>query len=297
MATTILKPAWSQPSIYLLPLLTVTHNRQMDERVQAIDSALEVHWRLFGTYPGASLHEEHGLLWFESPIATLPYNGIIGTRLAPPIRIEAVAHAMVDHFARRHVPFFWLGRPSDAAPGFAAAVTDAGLRFAETITGMDLDLADWAAPEPASDAEIVEVDAEGALSDGLRDYERLSSGYWGIEDDQRPISTALTRHYLGERNPGYRLVAYLDGRPVGKVFVQVVGMPEWTMIAGLAVIPGARGQGVARSLVQEALTRAQAAGARRLVLHSTQMALPLFERLGFAARCEFGLHTTAEMFH
>jgi ribosomal protein S18 acetylase RimI-like enzyme len=269
----------------------------MDERVQAIDSALEVHWRLFGTYPGASLHEEHGLLWFESPIATLPYNGIIGTRLAGPIKIEAVAHAMIDHFARRHVPFFWLGRPSDSAPGFAGAMTEAGLRFTETITGMDLDLADWAAPQPPSAAEIVEVDSEGILSDGLRDYERLTSGYWGIEDDQRPLATALTRYYLGARNPGYRLVAYLDGRPVGKVFVQLLGMPQWTMIAGLAVIPGARGQGVARLLVQEALRRSQEAGAGRVVLHSTRMAMPLFDGLGFTARCEFGLHTTAEMFH
>jgi GNAT superfamily N-acetyltransferase len=275
----------------------MAHNRQMDERVRAIDTALESHWRLFGTYPGASLHEEHGLLWFESPIATLPYNGIIGTRLAPPIGIEAIAHAMVDHFARRQVPFFWLSRPSDSAPGFAAAVTDAGLRFAETITGMDLDLADWSAPPRASDAEIVEVDAEGVMSDRLRDYERLSSGYWGIEDDQRPISTALTRHYLAERNPGYRLVAYLEGRPVGKVFVQLLGLSAWTMIAGLAVIPGARGQGVARSLVCEALNRSRSAGAGRMVLHSTRMALPLFDGLGFAARCEFGLHTTAEMFH
>lgn len=269
----------------------------MDDRTATIDAALEAHWRLFGTYPGASLHEEHGLLWFESPIASLPYNGIIGTRMASPIALDAVAHAMVDHFARRHVPFLWLGRPSDVAPGFTDAMERAGLAFIETLAGMDLDLGDWSATETNPDIDIREVDREGVLNDGVRDYEGLNSGYWGIADDPRPFARTITRHFLGKRNPGFRLVAYVERHAVGKVFVQLAGMPEWVMVAGLAVIPAARGAGVAQALVSEAIARAQDAGATRLVAHATELARPTLERVGLVARCEFPLHATHEMFH
>lgn len=269
----------------------------MDDRTLTIDSALETHWRLFGSYPGASLHEEHGLLWFESAIASLPYNGIIGTRMSSPIALDAIAHAMVDHFERRHVPFFWLGRPSDVAPGFAEAMQHAGLGFIETLAGMDLDIGDWSAPETDPDIEIREVDRDGVLTDGLRDYEGLNSGYWGIADDPRPLARAVTRHFLGERNPGFRLVAYVERHAVGKVYVQLAGMPEWVMVAGLGVIPAARGAGVAQALVNAAIARVQEAGAERVVLHATELARPTFERVGFTVRCDFPLHATSEMFH
>lgn len=229
--------------------------------------------------------------------ASLPYNGIIGTQMASPIALDAMAHGMVDHFARRHVPFFWLGRPSDVAPGFAEAMDHAGLAFVETLAGMDLDLADSSAAEVAPEIDIREVDREGVLNDGVRDYERLNSGYWGITDDPRPLARAITRYFLGDRNPGFRLVAYVQRHAVGKVFVQLAGMPAWAMVAGLGVIPAARGAGVARALVNAAIARVREAGAERVVVHSTEMARPMFERVGFTARCDFPLHATSEMFH
>jgi hypothetical protein len=34
-------------------------------------------WSTFGRGPGCSLHEEDELLWFETPIPIIPYNGIL----------------------------------------------------------------------------------------------------------------------------------------------------------------------------------------------------------------------------
>ena len=50
--------------------------------ISAISNAFTSHWRMFGLYPGAELHEEDGVLWYRSPIRHLPYNAVIQTRVA-----------------------------------------------------------------------------------------------------------------------------------------------------------------------------------------------------------------------
>ena len=37
-------------------------------------------WSNFGCGPGCSLHDEGDILWFETPIPIIPYNGILNFR-------------------------------------------------------------------------------------------------------------------------------------------------------------------------------------------------------------------------
>ena len=46
-----------------------------------IEEAFAAHWSLFGRWPKGELHDERGVLWFETPIAHLPYNGVLRTRM------------------------------------------------------------------------------------------------------------------------------------------------------------------------------------------------------------------------
>jgi len=171
-----------------------------------------------------------------------------------------------------------------------------GLDLVETAIGMDLDLDGWRAEPNRSAALIRAVDRPDSPAGGLHDYEELIRTYWSVPDDARHHIETLNRHWMGARNPGMRLVAYLDGRPVGKCFVRLEDLPDWISIYGVAVRPEARGNGIATAIMNEAIDLGAARGARRVVLHSSEMAHAMYRRLGFAERCELPVFATAALF-
>ena len=214
------------------------------DRTAAIEAAFERHWRHFGLYPGASLRDEHGVLWFESPIRALPYNGIIRTRIPADADADAVITAIAATFRSRDVPFMWIHRPSDQPIDLGHRLAVQGLDLVEEAFGMDLDLEDWQPDPGTSRAEIRAVDTPGT-EQGLHDYEELIRTYWSVPEEERHLVETLNRYWIDDRNPGLRLVAYLDGEPVGKTFVNLEDVPAWVAIYGVAVKPEARGQGIA----------------------------------------------------
>ena len=78
----------------------------------------------------------------------------------------------------------------------------------------------------------------------------------------------------------HHLLAEADGAPVG--------VARWRIVDGavklerFAVVPEARGRGVARALVAHALADARAKGHRRFVLHAQTYVAGLYASFGFA---------------
>jgi GNAT superfamily N-acetyltransferase len=269
---------------------------RMSDRVGDIEAAFERHWRHFGGYPGATLRDEDGVLWFESPIRHLPYNLVIRTRIAPEPDADGVIARIAATFRDRGVPFMWIQRPSDSPGDLDRRLPAHGLDLVETATGMDLDLDGWTPDPNRGDAQLVHVDTPGADPQGLSDYEELIRTYWSVPEDERRMIRTLNRHWTGERSPGIRLVAYLDGQPVGKLFANFEDMPRWLAIYGVAVKAEARGRGVATALMNEAIVRGQAAGAAKCILHSSSMARSMYTRMGFVERCQMPVFATGAIF-
>lgn len=266
------------------------------ERVAAIEAAFERQWRHFGGYPGASLHDEDGVLWFESPIRHLPYNWVIRTRIAGDADPDPIIGSVAARFQARDVPFMWIQQPSDRPVDLDRRLSVHGLDLVETATGMDLDLDGWHAEPNRSGAELRQVDAPAEDERGLSDYAELIRTYWSVPEDERHMIETLNRHHLGERNPGFRLVAYVEGHPVAKLFCNTEDLPAWIAIYGVAVRPEARGRGVATALMNETVSKGVAAGARRCVLHSSSMALSMYRRMGFVERCLLPVFATGPLF-
>jgi GNAT superfamily N-acetyltransferase len=266
------------------------------ERVAAIEAAFERHWRHFGGYPGASLHDEDGVLWFASPIPYLPYNWVIRTSIPSQLAADAVIERVASSFRARDVPYMWVHRPSDRPTDLGHRLAHQGLDLVETALGMDLDLDGWLPEAPSVDVELRQVDAPGADPDGLHHYEELIRTYWSVPEAARHLIEGLNRHWTGERNPGARLVAYMDGVPVGKCFANLEDVPAWVALYGVAVRPEARGQGIATALMHRAIAIGRDAGARRAVLHSSTMAASMYRRMGFVERCRLPVYASAALF-
>jgi GNAT superfamily N-acetyltransferase len=74
------------------------------------------------------------------------------------------------------------------------------------------------------------------------------------------------------------LVAVLDGTPVG--VVSMARADGVVVVFHCGVLPGARGQGIGRLLVEAACAEARASGIRACVAMASEAAAPLAQSLG-----------------
>lgn len=103
--------------------------------------------------------------------------------------------------------------------------------------------------------------------------------------------TAMARGYTNTRSP--------EGPPVRRR--ETLGEDSQSVstdtasIFGVYVKPEARGYRVATTLMELLIDAAVESGRKRVVLHSSQMALALYLRMGFAARCSLPVYATTPL--
>lgn len=264
----------------------------MGDPVRDIESAFVAQWSLFGRWPGGELHDDGGLVWFETPIRKPPYNGVIRTRIPEEDDPDgAIAH-VIDRYRRRGVDFMWIDHPTARPTDLGERLAGHGLTRVEMITGMTLSLDDWEPPPPPEAVVFEEVTA----GPGLEDYTRLTLEYWEIEDkDQRELVGRIHNHWNPRRAPGDRFLARLGGRPVGKAYLSRAGPEGVASIYGMSVLPEARRRGIAQGLTAHLLKRAKERGFDRVVLHSTEMAVPLYANAGFEPKCSIDVYATGSL--
>ena len=95
---------------------------------------------------------------------------------------------------------------------------------------------------------------------------------------------------------GELLVATIQSRIVGAVVYVGPGkpkreffQPEWPILRMLVTEPALRGQGIGRALTLACIQRAQRDKASLVALHTSpimQVALPMYQRMGFVYECE-----------
>jgi ElaA protein len=102
-----------------------------------------------------------------------------------------------------------------------------------------------------------------------------------VEEQRVPREAELDRHEA----EAVHLLALADGRPVGTMRWRAVP-PATAKLERVAVLPEARGLGIGRALMLEALRQVAAAGLAEAVLHAQTSAAPFYDRLGFVAEGE-----------
>ena len=248
--------------------------------------ALVAHWSQFGTLPGGALHEEGGLRWFETPARNLPYNGVLQTHGADDAAIDRTAR----RFRERGVQFWWIDHPGAEPTDLGRRLEARGLVPVEEMHFMWRDL-DGFEPAPAPEGVEIERDLGDA---GIKDYIDLTLLYWEVPGEDAAAVTALHRAITPEY-PGRRYLARIDGKPIGKAYLSWPGPDGVCGIYGMSVRSEARGRGVAGALTAAMLADAREQGLERCVLHSTDMAVGVYRRIGFTECARVTVHATAEL--
>lgn len=259
--------------------------------IAEIEDALFAQWSHFGRWPKGELHDDGRLLWFETPIRHLPYNGVVRTRLGEGAAAAAAIARMVERFDARDVQYFWVVHPTATPADLGDRLVAHGLAPVERMNCMSLELADWEPAPLPSDVAFEEVLSD----DAMQTYSELTARYWEIADEERELVAEFHRHWGPGRAPGHRFLAVMDGQTVAKAYLSVAGPPGVAAIYGMYVSPEARGRGVAGGLTTTMLRRAEHDGCRRAVLHATDMAVGVYRRAGFVDRCVITVFATASL--
>ena len=248
-------------------------------------------WSIFGRGPDCYLHEEEHLLWYETPIPIIPYNGVLRFQLET--NVDQVIAEIVDHFKLKKSQFMWILHPSSSPPDLSKRLLSHGLKDVEPVPGMVRHLDEL--PEISPIPEGIEVRKVMDERDASAFYQ-FASWRWNIPEQYQSHYKAIAKGFqLGQ--PGSKVhmwQAWCDGKPIAKA-----GMSLSNKSAGIYAVvtrPEARRLGLASTLTLIALHEAKSRGCPLAVLHSTPMAERLYRSLGFNTIVEFRLFASQDVY-
>src|SRR6266545_4268686 len=127
---------------------------------------------------------------------------------------------------------------------------------------------------PDEARRFVEIHHDSIRGIAVRDYPQSVIDVWA----PLPITDAMLDRFLRNRDDEIRLIAELDGEPVG-IGVLVV---KYSELRACYVVPSAVRRGVGAAIVAEIERLAREHGAAHLQLESSLTAEPFYSALGYA---------------
>ena len=258
---------------------------------EALERNLWALWSRFGRGDECVLHEDEDSLFFDTPIPILPYNAVL--RFSVVSDVDRRIDAIFDHYRQRDVPFIWIVHPTAQPSDLGERLRTRGLEEAEVCPGMAMKLSELA--EPAAPPRGIRID-EASTSD-TEDVLALVAWRWNVPEEVVPKLHGVARAFdVGVPGGAVRCwVARQNGVPVSKVILNLAAGAAG--IYGVATKPEVWGLGLGRILTLHALHAARHAGYGLGVLHSTPMAVGVYEKIGFRAIAPFRIFAPPRAFH
>lgn len=248
-------------------------------------------WSIWGQGPGCSLYKSEKVIWFETPLPIIPYNGVLKFQLTdhPDQEISKI----INHFNQRNAQFFWILHPSAEPADLKQQLLQNGLHDVEPIFGMARTLENLEEVlKPPEDIIIKKVD----LSKDASAFYQFATWRWNVPDQYQKSYESIAKTFrFGESGSASHMwQAWREGQPIAKA-----GMHITHGSAGIYAVvtkPEARRLGLAKALTLTALHEAYSLGSRIAVLHSTPMAERLYQSIGFETISEFRLFASDKVY-
>jgi GNAT superfamily N-acetyltransferase len=234
-------------------------------------------------WPGGTVHREPGLIWHGSHVPHPLFNGVLWSRFTLREADEAIARVL-DVFRARRVPLWWWLFPNSGPYDLGERLEAHGLAREDDLPGMavDIDELPHSPPGPAG-MRIERVADDGAR---LAWAEAYASGAGSPGCVAAALGDIVTADGNDDTALGWRhYVGWLDDQPAACASLFLgAGVAG---VYNVATVPAARGRGIGSAMVIRALREARRLGYRVGVLQSAPMAIPMYERLGFACCCAY----------
>ncbi|MDD5232894.1 MAG: GNAT family N-acetyltransferase [Syntrophales bacterium] len=259
----------------------------MDEKqfLDAIEGNLFEAWRYLSVAPEVDYQAEAKMIRFISGIDYPLCNSIMRTNFSAGSLDEDIRKAMAP-FVSRRLPMLWWVGPGTRPAGLGGRLGRHGLKAEGSVPGMAADLHLIGSVDSALPGfdfrEVKDKEGLGAWIDIFRDVFEVPS------QASRFFSIAMARAGFGPGRPYRHFLGCRGDKPVA---CSSVFMGESAAgIYNVAVAPEFRGRGVGAAMTLKPLDSAREAGLRTAILHSSEMGLPVYKKLGFREYCRLDVY-------
>lgn len=244
----------------------------------ALDANKIAFGRLLSTGPHATLHEEPGLLWFETGANDSCFNGVLQTRLALEVLPNTIER-VYRHFQQRHLPFHWHLGPDIQPANLGDLLVANGIDLDEEEPGMAADLHSQHFNLPTvSNLSISPV----TTKEQLRQWSRTT--YCGAPEEAiQAVFTAYSGLPLDQTGPLHLYLGTLDGEPVATS--ELFFAAGVASIGRIVTVHAFRQRGIGTAITLHTMREARRAGYRIAVLTASPMGINIYRRLGFNECC------------
>ncbi|MEK6222376.1 MAG: GNAT family N-acetyltransferase [Chloroflexota bacterium] len=246
-------------------------------------------WSNFGKGKNSELHTDENVIWFRTPLSTIPYNGVLKFQMKE--NIENQIDDIINKCSEGGRQFIWLVTPSSEPKDLAKRLEDRGLIEIDVLPGMARELTNLPeVPEIPIGIEIQEIVGEH----GKDEFIEFATWRWSVGDENIEIYREIVAPFqLGHPESKFAVwQAWKEGIPVSKV--AVYRTEKSVGVYAVATRPEARRQGLARLLTLYALKEMQAEGYEVAILHSSPMAEKLYASMGFETQANFHLFASVD---
>lgn len=253
-----------------------------DHSPKRVALALDTNKIAFGTFlstlPHAALHDEPGLLWFETGIAHDVFNGVLQTRLSPEV-LPTTIERVLAHFQQRCLPFHWHLGPCSQPATFGDLLEAHGIGHDEDEPGMAADLHSLNEDLPAVSNLIIHP----VINENLV-YQWSRATYCGAPEEAiHHVFTAYSGLPLGPQSLLHLYLGTLDGEPVATVALFFAAGVAY--IGRVVTVHAFRRRSIGTTMTLHAMQEARRAGYHIAVLNASSMGINIYRRLGFKECC------------
>lgn len=253
---------------------------------QAIDDYKIAYGTLFSTLPGATLHHDPGIRWFETNIPLGLFNGVLYTNL-PPIALADEIERIKAHFEQRHLPFLWHVGPTSqpANLGDFLQARDIVHDEDEDEPGMAVDLLALNEDLPASSSiTIQQVTSREQVEQWAQVWGCGVTPDWVV----RLFFEAHAGLSLGPESPLRLYMGLLDNVPVATAAILFGG--GVACIKHIVTLHRLRRQGIGAAMTLMVAREARKQGYRIAVLSASPYGIGIYRRLGFREYCSLSVY-------
>lgn len=259
-----------------------------EELDAAIEEQFVSYFPQFRDLPEMDVYEGPDMARWETGADCPVLNGVARAVL-PAEEVNDRIEEIVGSFRAKAVPMVWTVSPSVRPADMASRLVSHGLAAGGELVAMVSDLDKlFAALAPASPGTAAVTLSEVTTGPQLRDWLIPAVRSFGFSPTTADMMYRL--HAPGPLGPGAVLrhfVGWWEGAPAAcstlYLHAGVAG------VFNVGTDPEARRQGLGTAVTVAALRQARAAGCRYGVLHSTEMGLSIYRKLGFRERFRIGL--------
>lgn len=246
------------------------------------ESAYEFWKTLFTADPkNVDCEEREEFFKFSSGIPIYMLNGVLNTKIPNEIAEETIKD-IISFFEKKNLPFSWITGPSSKPDNLNELLLKNGLTLALEAPGMACNLNKLSGKnEMISSLEIIEV--ENAKTLKLWN-DVLMTGFEFPKESFDLFYKMVSLVFLNDNPSASAFLAYYNGKPIATSAVicrfGVAG------IYCIATLKEERGRGIGSQITLAPLYKAKTLGYEIAILHSTEMGINIYKRLGFKEYCK-----------